>query len=281
MSSLKIATLTSSHMANNANKSQSSVQKSVGRISSGSRLTDAGADAAGFSISSRLHNDQIGVKKAIDNTNQGISMLQTAEGSLSQISNILIRMRELAVQSSTETYTNSDRSMLNSEYTQLFSEIDRIVGDTTFNESIDLLNSTDDSFVLQVGYLSNSDHRIAIDLTQLNSDTTTIGLNASPDLSTQTNAMAAINTIDSAINEMGSKRSFVGSYINRLESTLADATSLSENLTGSVSRIVDVDYAVESAAMTQNQILRQASVAALAQAKNVNSSHFQSIFANL
>jgi flagellin len=281
MSSLKIAVLTSSQLANNANKAQSSVQRSVGKISSGSRLTNAGADAAGYSISSRLHNDQVGVKKAIDNTNQGISMLQTAEGSLNEISNILIRMRELAVQSSTETYTNSDRTMLDAEYTQLFDEIDRISSDTKFNNTIDLLNSTDSSFVLQVGYLSNSDHRISIDLTQLNSDTTTIGMNASPDLSTQTNAMAAINTIDSAINEIGSKRSFIGSYVNRLESTLSEATSLSENLTGSVSRIVDVDYAVESAAMTQNQILRQASVAALAQAKNVNSSHFQSIFANL
>jgi flagellin len=281
MSSLKIAVLTSSQLANNANKAQSSVQRSVGKISSGSRLTNAGADAAGYSISSRLHNDQVGVKKAIDNTNQGISMLQTAEGSLNEISNILIRMRELAVQSSTETYTNSDRTMLDAEYTQLFDEIDRISSDTKFNNTIDLLNSTDSSFVLQVGYLSNSDHRISIDLTQLNSDTTTIGMNASPDLSTQTNAMAAINTIDSAINEIGSKRSFIGSYVNRLESTLSEATSLSENLTSSVSRIVDVDYAVESAAMTQNQILRQASVAALAQAKNVNSSHFQSIFANL
>jgi len=281
MSSLKVATIASSQLANNVSKAQSSVQKSVGKISSGYRLSDAGTDAASYSISSRLHNDQVGIKKAIENTHQGISMLQTADGSLSQISSMLVRMRELAVQSSTETYTDSDRSMLNAEYTNLFEEIDRIAADTTFNNTINLLSSTDNSFIVQVGYLSNSDHRIAIDLTNLNSDTTTIGMNASPNLSTQSNAMTALNTIDAAIDSMSEKRTFVGSYLNRLESTLADATNLNENLTGSLSRIVDVDYAVESASMTQNQILRQASVAALAQAKNVNASHFQSIFSNL
>jgi flagellin len=281
MSSLKVATIASSQLANNVSKAQSSVQKSVSKISSGYRLTDAGADAAGYSISSRLQNDQVGIKKAIENTHQGISMLQTADGSLSQISSMLVRMRELAVQSSTETYTDSDRSMLDAEYTNLFKEIDRVAADTTFNNTINLLSSTDNSFIVQVGYLSNSDHRISIDLTNLNSDTTTIGMNASPDLSTQSNAMTAINTIDAALNSMSEKRTFVGSYLNRLESTLADATNLNENLTGSLSRIVDVDYAVESASMTQNQILRQASVAALAQAKNVNASHFQSIFSNL
>jgi len=281
MSSLKVAIIVSSQLANNVSKAQSSVQKSVSKISSGYRLTDAGADAAGYSISSRLQNDQVGIKKAIENTHQGISMLQTADGSLSQISSMLVRMRELAVQSSTETYTDSDRSMLDAEYTNLFKEIDRVAADTTFNNTINLLSSTDNSFIVQVGYLSNSDHRISIDLTNLNSDTTTIGMNASPDLSTQSNAMTAINTIDAALNSMSEKRTFVGSYLNRLESTLADATNLNENLTGSLSRIVDVDYAVESASMTQNQILRQASVAALAQAKNVNASHFQSIFSNL
>jgi flagellin len=281
MSSLKVATIASSQLANNVSKAQSSVQKSVSKISSGYRLTDAGADAAGYSISSRLQNDQVGIKKAIENTHQGISMLQTADGSLSQISSMLVRMRELAVQSSTETYTDSDRSMLDAEYTNLFKEIDRVAADTTFNNTINLLSSTDNSFIVQVGYLSNLDHRIFIDFINLNSDTTTIGMNASPDLSTQSNAMTAINTIDAALNSMSEKRTFVGSYLNRLESTLADATNLNENLTGSLSRIVDVDYAVESASMTQNQILRQASVAALAQAKNVNASHFQSIFSNL
>lgn len=280
MSSLKVATVAGSQLANNVNKAQKSVQKSVSSISSGYRLTSAGTDAAGYSISSRLQNDQVGIKKAIENTHQGISMLQTADGSLSQISSMLVRMRELAVQSSTETYTNSDRAMLDAEYTNLFKEIDRVAADTTFNNTINLLSSTDNSFVVQVGYLSNSDHRIEIDLTNLNSDTTTIGMNASPDLSTQSNAMTAINTIDTALNSMSEKRTFIGSYLNRLESTLADATNLNENLTGSLSRIVDVDYAVESASMTQNQILRQASVAALAQAKNVNASHFQSIFSN-
>lgn len=281
MSSLTLAAIAGSQLANNANKAQGSVQKSVSRISSGSRLTDAGADSAGYSISSRLQNDQVGVKKAMENTNQGISMLHTAEGSLSQISDMLIRMRELAVQSSSETYTDSDRSMLDAEYGQLFGEIDRIVNNSSFNESVNLLSSTNSSFDLQVGYLSNSDHRISIDLTQINADTTTLGMKASPDLSSQSHAMSAINTIDSALESINQKRTFVGSYLNRLETSLADATSLHENLAGSVSRIVDVDYAVESASMTQNQILRQASVAALAQAKNVNASYFQSIFANL
>lgn len=281
MSSLALASIAGSQLAANASNAQNNVQRSVNRISSGTRLGHAGADAAGYSISSRLHNDQVGIKKAMENTHQGISMLQTAEGSLSEISSTLIRIRELAVQASTETYSDSDRSMSNSEYTQLFSEIDRVVQSSTFNEKVDLLSSNDSAFVIQVGYLSDSDHRISIDLTQLRSDTTTIGMNAAPDISTQSNAMSAINTIDSAIDAINTRRTFVGSNVNRLESTLSDAANLHENLMGSVSRIVDIDYATESAAMTQNQILRQASVAALAQAKNVNASHFQSLFANL
>ncbi len=281
MSSLALASIAGSQLAANASNAQNNVQRSVNRISSGTRLGHAGADAAGYSISSRLHNDQVGIKKAMENTHQGISMLQTAEGSLSEISSTLIRMRELAVQASTETYSDSDRSMSNSEYTQLFSEIDRVVQSSTFNEKVDLLSSNDSAFVIQVGYLSDSDHRISIDMTQLRSDTTTLGMNVAPDISTQSNAMSALNTIDSAIDAINTRRTFVGSNVNRLESTLSDAANLHENLMGSVSRIVDIDYATESAAMTQNQILRQASVAALAQAKNVNASHFQSLFANL
>jgi len=281
MSSLGLVSIAGSQLANNADYARMNLERSVSKISSGTRLGDAGEDAAGFSISSRLQNAQIGVKKAMENTNQGISMLSTVEGSLSEIQNIIVRMRELAVQSSTETYTDSDRSMLNSEYTQLFKEIDRITTTASFNDTIKLLTSTNTSFDLQVGYLSNSDHRISLDLTQFNSSTTDLGLNVSPDLSTQTNAMSAINTLDAAFNIVSKQRTVVGSYLNRLESTLEESTSFHENTTSAVSRIVDVDYAVESASMTSNQILRQASVAALAQAKNVNVSHFQSIFANM
>jgi flagellin len=170
---------------------------------------------------------------------------------------------------------------LNTEYEYLFSEIDRITDNSRYNSTIDILASTDSDFVLQVGILGNADNRISLDLTRLNSDTTSIGLNTALSIETKDNGLAALTVIDTALESISDKRNYAGSFITRLESTLGEATNSDENMSGSVSRIDDVDYAMESARSAQSQILTQASVAALAQAKNMNLSHFQSIFANL
>lgn len=273
--------LANSRMANNANRASNSLTSSINRLSSGSRLENSSTDAAAYSISTRLQSDQVGLKKAMENTNQGISLLQTAEGSLNEITSMLTRMRELSVQSSTSTYNDNDRSMLNTEYEYLFSEIDRITDNSRYNSTIDILASTDSDFVLQVGILGNADNRISLDLTRLNSDTTSIGLNTALSIETKDNGLAALTVIDTALESISDKRNYAGSFITRLESTLGEATNSDENMSGSVSRIDDVDYAMESARSAQSQILTQASVAALAQAKNMNLSHFQSIFANL
>ena len=281
MSTIGGTNLANSRMANNANRASNSLTSSINRLSSGSRLENSSTDAAAYSISTRLQSDQVGLKKAMENTNQGISLLQTAEGSLNEITSMLTRMRELSVQSSTSTYNDNDRSMLNTEYEYLFSEIDRITDNSRYNSTIDILASTDSDFVLQVGILGNADNRISLDLTRLNSDTTSIGLNTALSIETKDNGLAALTVIDTALESISDKRNYAGSFITRLESTLGEATNSDENMSGSVSRIDDVDYAMESARSAQSQILTQASVAALAQAKNMNLSHFQSIFANL
>jgi flagellin len=265
---------------NNTNRSKTQLDKSVNHISSGARVNQAADDSAAMSIAGRLLNDNVGIKKGMENTNMGISLLQTAEGGLSEITNILVRMRELAVQASNETYTSTERTMIDAEYQQAMEEIDRITDTSKYNR-IDLLTSTDSSFVIQTGYLNDSAHRIHIDLTTLNADTTSLGLNLAPNLLTQSSAQDSISIIDNAQNSVMSMRSYIGSFSNRLEAALSDASVLSGNLSSSQSRIMDTDFAEESARMTQSQIMHQSSVAALAQARNISQTNLQAIFSNL
>jgi flagellin len=259
---------------------QSNLQKSISRISSGSRINDSSVDSAGLSLANRLHANQVSLQKGIENANMGISMLQTAEGSLSEISNVIIRMRELAVQSSNETYSDNDRSMLNNEYKHLYDEIDRISVNSTFN-GFSLLQNTDSDFQLQVGYLNDSTHRISIDLSNLQTTTTTLSMSSITSIGTRAEALDTFNTLDNALNSVNEKRTYIGSFTNRLDSALAEAQTLSTNLTASHSRIIDLDYASESANMTRFRILHQSSVAALGQARSIHRSNLGSIFNQL
>ena len=259
---------------NNLNRTQSLLTNSLSKISSGLRINRAADDAAGLSVATRMNSDNTSLKQAMRNTNDGISMVQTAEGGLNELHNILVRMRELSVQASNDTYSSADRTMISTEMGQLKEEFVRIASTANFNRQ-DVLNGSNTSFDIQVGIHDNADNRIAINLASLNSTMGAVGLSFTGGVTAAGsvgNAQTNISTIDAALSNIATRRSRLGAIQNRLESALSEATSYSENLSSAQSQIMDVDYASESANMTRYQIQQQAGVAALAQAKAISQS---------
>ena len=259
---------------NNLNRTQGSLTNSLSKISSGLRINRAADDAAGLAVATRMNSDNTSLKQAMRNTNDGISMVQTAEGGLNELHNILVRMRELSVQASNDTYSSDDRTMISTEMGQLKNEYVRIASTANFNRE-DILSGSDTSFDIQVGIHNNADNRISINLASLNSTMGAVGLSFQGGVTgsgSVGNAQTNISTIDAALSEVATRRSRLGAIQNRLESALSEATSYSENLSSAQSQIMDVDYASESANMTRYQIQQQAGVAALAQAKAISQS---------
>ena len=259
---------------NNLNRTQGSLSTSLGKISSGLRINKAADDAAGLSVSSRMNSDLTSLKQAMRNTNDGISMIQTAEGGLSELHNILVRMRELSVQAANETYSATDRTMISTELTQLKEEYVRIASTANFNR-VNVLKGTDTAFNIQVGIHDNADNRININLASLNATMGAVGLSFTGGVTASGsigNAQTNISTIDVALTAIATRRARLGAVQNRLEYALSEATNYSENLSSSQSQIMDVDYASESADMTKYQIQQQAGVAALSQAKAISQS---------
>jgi flagellin len=257
---------------NQLNRTQGSLSSSLGKISSGLRINRAADDAAGQAVAMRMNSDNTSLKQAMRNTNDGISLVQTAEGGLGELHNILVRMRELSVQASNETYNSTDRSMISTEMTQLKNEYARITTTANFNR-ISVLQGSDTTFNIQVGIHDNADNRININLSTLNATLGAVGLTSlSGTIATSGNLTAAqgnVSKIDAALSEIATRRSRLGAIQNRLENALSEATNYSENLSSAQSQIMDVDYASESANMTRYQIQQQAGVAALAQAKAI------------
>jgi len=252
------------------NYSQNSLSNSLQRISSGLRINHAADDSAGLAVASRMESDNTSLKQSIRNANDGISMVQTAEGGLNEIHSILVRMRELSVQGSSATYTSDDRALINTEFTQLASELNRIASVANFNRT-NLLNSSTTNFSLQVGIQNNADNTIVVNLAALAATGAALSLNTlfGSGITTVANAQAAISTLDAAIDDVSTRRSTLGATQNRLETAVNEASNYSENLAASASGILDVDYAQESSDMTRYQIMQQAGVAALGQAKAI------------
>jgi len=244
-----------------------SLATNVERLSSGLRINSAGDDAAGNSISSKLSADTRSLMQASRNTNDAISVIQTAEGALNEVNGLLTRMRELSVQAANGgTMTSTERSYIDQEFQLLESEINRIVSVTEFNGQ-KLVDGTISAGVdFQVGMNNSTNDRIA--LTVVDNDSTALGLNDEV-LTSQTGAQAAIDALDSAIQSVATTRGTLGSTQNRLTITLTNLGNMHENLSAANSRIKDVDVAAESATMTRNQILVQAGVAVLAQANQL------------
>ena len=244
----------------NLNKSQQGMMKSMQRLSSGLRINSAKDDAAGLAISDRMTSQIRGMNQSVRNANDGISLAQTAEGALQESTNILQRMRELAVQAGNDTNTTADRTSISAEITQLNSELDRIANNTQFNGK-NLLDGTLDSSI-QVS--ANADSGIGIKMTQ---DFDAAGLAVgSIAVDSAANATAAVTSIDAAIVKIDTNRGTLGAVQNRLESTISNLSNVSENLAAARSRILDADIASETSAMTKNNILQQAGVSILSQA---------------
>jgi flagellin len=253
-----IAALNTYRQLSSANNGQ---MKSMEKLSSGLRINRAGDDAAGLAISEKMRGQIRGLDQAQRNSQDGISLIQTAEGALNETHSILQRMRELAVQSANDTNTDSDRTQLQAEINQLSSEIDRIANNTEFNTQ-NLLNGdvSQTAITLQIG--ANQGQSLAFNIGTMDSSS----LFSTIDISSQTLADAALASLDTAINSVSTQRSSLGALQNRLEHTINNLGTASENLTASESRIRDVDMAKEMMTQTKNSILAQASQAMLAQA---------------
>jgi flagellin len=251
----------------NLSSAQGSLTSNVERLSSGLRINRAGDDAAGSSISSKLSADTRGLKQASRNTNDAISVIQTAEGAMNEVNGLLTRMRELAVQSANGgTMTSSERAYIDQEFQLLESEINRIVNVTEFNGQKLIDGSMSSGVDFQVGMNNTSNDRISLSVAD--SDSTALGINDDA-LTSQTGAQQAIDALDTAIQSVATSRGTLGTTQNRLTVTLTNLANMHENLSAANSRIKDVDVAEESASMTRNQILQQAGVAVLAQANSL------------
>jgi flagellin len=247
-----------------AQRNLSSVSSRLGgnfaRLSSGLRIASASDDAAGLGISERMRAQVRSLQQAGRNASDGISLVQTAEGSLNELNSNLVRMRELAVQSSNGTLNTGDRAVLQEEFAALVEEVDRVAAQTTFN-GVNLLDGSTTSLSIQVGTESGE----TIDLSLEDMQASALGLSGT-DISDLTGAQSALDTIDAAIDDVSSLRGGLGSSQNRISSTVRSIAIAAENLSAAESRIRDVDIAVETADLTRNSILQQAAVSVLAQA---------------
>ncbi|MCA9460643.1 MAG: flagellin FliC [Nitrospira sp.] len=250
----------------NLGVSTSQLEGSVARLSSGLRITRAADDAAGLGISETLRAQIRSINQAVRNANDGISLLQIADGGAEGIGNLLARMRELAEQSASGILGSNERSFLDQEFVALRSEIDRISAVTEFN-NVKLLSGTgNDSLSIQIGFRSSSNDTLTLSLNDLNTNQLTL---SSVNVSTSANAVSALSNIDSAISSVASARANIGSLQNRLDAAVQNLQVAGENVTAAESRIRDADIAFETAKFVRNQILVSAGTSILAQANTL------------
>ena len=250
-----VAALRATNASNAASKA---LQTSIERLSTGKRINSAKDDAAGSAIASSLTSQIKGQTQAIRNANDGISLAQTADGALGEVTNILQRVRELSVQSASGTYSDDDRKNLQVEVKELASQLSDITSKTNFN-GVTLFGASDVTVNIQTG--SGSADQVALKITALN--LTSVG---SIDISTAAGAKSALDTLDTSLLAVNTTRSSIGAGQSRLESVVNNLTSNVANLTDARSRIEDVDFSTETTNLAKAQILSQASTALLAQA---------------
>ena len=246
-------------------KTARSMQSSISKLSSGLRISSPADDAAGMAVSENLRAQNKGFQQALRNANDGIVMLQTAESAFQTQSDILVRMRELAVQSASDGLTDTERAYLDTEFTDLVSELDRVSDVTEYN-GVNLLDGTAGTagtLTFQVGTRNTANDRITIALAD--QDATALGVNAAG-VDSLANAQGAIDTIDTALESLATDRATIGSTINQLTMAVDHLGVTVENISAANSQIRDVDVAAESANFARSQVLQQAGVAMLAQA---------------
>ena len=258
----------------NLSASAGSLTTSMQRLSSGLRVNSAKDDAAGLAIAERMHAQVRGMNVAIRNANDGVSLAQTAEGALGKIGENLQRMRELAVQAANDTNGSTDRVSLDDEFKQLAAENERVIKNTKFNGQELLTGSggTAGSFTFQIGANTQSDNQVTIATTDMFTAMGSATQGTSTAASLGTTALAARNAmdaLDTALNKVNEQRSKFGASQNRFDAIIANLQVSSENQAAARGRIMDADFAVESANLARAQILQQAGTAMLAQANQM------------
>ncbi|HUJ25439.1 MAG TPA: flagellin [Myxococcales bacterium] len=248
---------------NSLSQTENALSSSLAKLSSGMRITSASDDAAGLGISMDLESDVASYNQAARNANDGISVAQTAEGALNEVTNIVTRLRELAMESASDGVGDTQRGYINTEATQLTGEIDQIANSTEYNNT-KLLNSTSTTLDFQVGIRNDANNDV-ISVTSVDATSATL-FGGTIDLSTKTGAQAALDTLDTALDAVASASATFGAVSNRLNSAVNTIQSASQNLSAADSRIRDVDVAAETSNMSRLQVLAQAGVSVLAQA---------------
>ena len=247
-------------------KNGRTMAKTMESLSTGSRINKASDDAAGLSIRENMTSQIKGLNAAVRNANDAISMLQTADGALNEVSEMLQRMRELGTLAQNDTYSTAQRVAMNDEFTQLQSEIDRIADNTQWN-GMNLLDGTGGNwgggslFTFQVG--ANAGQTISVAIAGMG--IASLGISA-VSIGTVTDARDAVTALDDAISVLNTRRSVLGSVINRLTHAVDNLTNVSQNATESRSRVTDTDYATATSELARTQIIQQAATAILAQA---------------
>ena len=268
---LRIGTNVQSMRAQNSlSKVEQAKSENLAKLSSGTRINKAGDDAAGLAISEKLKANIRGTQQATRNAGDGISLIQTAEGGLNEVSNILVRLRELSVQSASDTIGDQERKFSDLEFKQLTSEVERIATSTQFNGK-NLLSGEGDTMDFQIGIMNDAKNdRLSYRPQDSSARAADLGI-AELGVSTKEDAQTNLEKIDTAINNVNGNRATLGALQNRLQSTISNLEVRNENLAAANSRIRDTDIAQESAEMMKNQILSQSSNSVLAQANNSGS----------
>lgn len=265
--SLKISTNVASMRGQNAvRKSSAEMESSQAKLSSGLRITKAADDAAGLAISEKMKAEIRSGRQANRNANDGISLVQTAEGGLNETSTLLTRMKELAMQAANDTLSDSDRRMVEGEYQMMKMELDRIASNTEFGGR-KLLNGSGEQLDFQVGLGGAANNRVSYNSGAIRSDSTALGISAGS-VSSKESARNVLGSIDRAFDKISGHRAMLGSIQNRLQTSSNNLEVFHENMSASNSRIRDVDFAMETANLTKAKIVTDAGTAVLSQANN-------------
>ncbi|AUN96600.1 flagellin FliC [Bacteriovorax stolpii] len=269
---LRIATnIASQNVQKNLKEVSNAGNSSLEKLSSGKRITKASDDAAGLAISTNLEAQTKGLRQATRNANDGISLVQTAEGGLNETTNILTRLRELTIQASSDTVGEQERGFLDKEYQQLTKEIDRISESTVFNGTQLLNGEGKGSMDFQVGAFAGEQNRITFDSGESDSSASAIGVKGTS-ISEKGDALSAIGDIDKAIEKVSGQRANLGSIQSRLQSTVKNLEVQTINQDSARSVIQDVDVAEATANLASNQVVKNAAVSTLAQANGIPNS---------
>ena len=251
-------------------KTQTSLSRSIGRISTGLKHSGFADGASEMAYGQKLQSDQVSLKAAMSNTSQGISLLSVGEDALNQVYSALTKMREIAVSASNGSASSSDRATYNTEFNSLRTEVSRILKTTTFNGVSVLDSAANSSVVFQVGVDAANILTIARTDFSVSIDTGGLAISAGAvSVANATGATAAITALDAALNTVNAKRASLGVAQSKLENVLSVAQAQHESYSTAISSILDVDYAEETANMTRFQIMQQAGVAALGQARSI------------